>query len=290
MASGWLKMRMDLQSHPKVVRILSAMRLKDGATQTDKFRVIGGLHAVWSVFDTHSEDGRLYGYTPETLDHVIGWEGFAEAMMLVDWLTFDGSETIEMPRFSEHNGQSAKRRAEDQKRKRDARSEKKDVRNLSENDADKKRTREEKRREEVNIEAYASVPGDSLRSTPDDPEEVGEQSRSAPCPAESIVDLYHRHMPDNPKCVVLNDARRRAIRSRWKEAARLTCAPFGYSTRADGLKAWGEFFAVCAASDFLTGKARPQKGKPPFIADIDFLMSPSGFAKTLENKYHREAA
>ena len=76
MASGWLKMRMDLQSHPKVVRILSAMRLKDGATQTDKFRVIGGLHAVWSVFDTHSEDGRLYGYTPETLnDHVIGWEG-----------------------------------------------------------------------------------------------------------------------------------------------------------------------------------------------------------------------
>ena len=54
MASGWLKMRMDLQSHPKVVRILSAMRLKDGATQTDKFRVIGGLHAVWSVFSTRT--------------------------------------------------------------------------------------------------------------------------------------------------------------------------------------------------------------------------------------------
>ena len=68
--------------------------------------------------------------------------------MLVDWLAFDGAETIEMPRFSEHNGQSAKRRAEDQKRKRDARSEKKDVRNLSENDADKSGLeREEKRRE-----------------------------------------------------------------------------------------------------------------------------------------------
>ena len=84
-------------------------------------------------------------------------------------------------------------------------------------------------------------------------------------------------MPDNPKCVVLNDARRRAIRSRWKEAARLTCAPFGYSTRASGLKAWGEFFAVCAASDFPDRQGATAEGKPLFIADIDFLMSPSGF-------------
>lgn len=40
MAIDWIKMRVDLQTHPKVVRILSA-------TGTDKFRVIGGLHAVW---------------------------------------------------------------------------------------------------------------------------------------------------------------------------------------------------------------------------------------------------
>lgn len=31
-------------------------------------------------------------------------------------------------------------------------------------------------------------------------------------------------------------------------------------------------------------------GKPPFVADIDFIFSPGGFAKTLENKYHRDAA
>lgn len=138
MAGDWIKMRIDLQSHPKVVRILSA-------TRTDKFRVIGGLHSVWSVFDLHSEDGRLKGYTPEALDHVIGWEGFARAMESVGWLLFDGLETLTLPEFSEHNGQSAKRRAEDQKRKRDARN---SVRNVSGDDADKKRTREEKRREE----------------------------------------------------------------------------------------------------------------------------------------------
>ncbi|TPG50167.1 hypothetical protein EAH75_01330 [Rhodanobacter glycinis] len=138
MAGDWIKMRIDLQSHPKVVRILSA-------THTDKFRVVGGLHAVWSVFDTHSEDGELRGYTPEALDHIIGWDGFARAMESVGWLLFDGLETLTLPEFTEHNGQSAKRRAEDQKRKKNTRN---SVRILSADDEDKKQTREEKSREE----------------------------------------------------------------------------------------------------------------------------------------------
>ena len=148
MAIDWIKMRVDLQSHPKVVRILSAMRPNDVHNKTDKFRVIGGLHAVWSVFDAHCEDGILNGYTPETLDHVIGWDGFSGAMIGVGWLIENNGVSLAMPEFSEHNGQSAKRRAEDQKRKRDSRSSTESVRNLSANDSDKKRTREEKRREE----------------------------------------------------------------------------------------------------------------------------------------------
>ena len=110
------------------------------------------------------------------------------------------------------------------------------------------------------------------------------------CPAEAIVSIYHELMPDNPRVKVLNEARRGAIRARWKEAAALECKPFGYGNRAEGLAAWREFFEICADSDFLTGKVAAQAGKPPFLADIDFLMSPSGFAKILENKYHREVA
>ena len=83
-------------------------------------------------------------------------------------------------------------------------------------------------------------------------------------------------------------AARASIRERWKEAARLDCKPFGYATREDGLKAWEAFFATCAESAFLTGKSRPQPGRRIFIADIDFLMAPTSFAKCLENKYHRE--
>lgn len=121
MSIDWIKMRSDLQSHPKVVRILSAVRPQDVLTPSDKFRVIGGLHAVWSIFDKHSIDGKLNGYSPSILNGIIGWEGFAEAMIGVNWLAFDGIETVTVPEFEEHNGSSAKRRAEDQKRKRNAR-------------------------------------------------------------------------------------------------------------------------------------------------------------------------
>lgn len=136
MAVDWIKMRVDLLTHPKVVRIMSACK-------ADKFRVIGGLHAVWSVFDAHSEDGCLDGYSAETMDSIIGWDGFSSAMMSVGWLAQNG-ETLVAPNFEEHNGRTAKRRAMETQRK-------KAERKLSALDADEMRTREEKRREDVNL-------------------------------------------------------------------------------------------------------------------------------------------
>ena len=131
MAGDWIKMRADLQTHPKVVRMASALN-------ADKLRVIGGLHAVWCLFDTHSEDGSLDGYTLKTLDDHVVWPGFSAAMKAIKWLDTDG-ESLVLPEFDEHNGQSAKRRAQETKRKRDDRK-------VSASDADKKRSREEKRR------------------------------------------------------------------------------------------------------------------------------------------------
>ena len=131
-------------------------------------------------------------------------------------------------------------------------------------------------------EAYASVTG-----KPETREQHADSNPS--CPSADIVALYHELMPLNPRVKVLNDTRKKAIRARWKEAALLTSKPFGYSNRQEGLAAWREFFEVCAESDFLTGKAPAQPGRPSFVADIDFLMSPTGFARCLENKYHREA-
>lgn len=133
MAADWIKMRVDLPTHPKVVRMASACK-------ADRLRVIGGLLSAWALFDVHSVDGRLEGYSPEVLDETIGFPGFSHAMISVGWLEFDGS-SLWMPRFEEHNGQSAKKRAQDADRKRIDRK-------TSAPEADKKRTREEKNREE----------------------------------------------------------------------------------------------------------------------------------------------
>ncbi len=146
MAGDWIKMRMDLQTHPKVFRMASALK-------ADKFRVVGALHAVWSVFDAHSEDGILGGYTLESMDFVIGWKGFSKAMSGagVEWLRVV-ADGLEMPRFDEHNGESAKKRAMDKERKRIEREKPSadippNVQDLSENEADKKETREREERE-----------------------------------------------------------------------------------------------------------------------------------------------
>lgn len=134
MAGDWIKMGKDLLTHPKVVRMSSALR-------ADKLRTVGGLFAVWCLFDTHSVDGQLSGYSAATIDDEIRFPGFCAAMAQVGWISFDGEGAV-LPDFDEHNGQSAKRRAQETERKRNDRK-------SSASDADKKRTREEKRREEV---------------------------------------------------------------------------------------------------------------------------------------------
>lgn len=134
MAEAWIKMRMGLRTHPKVVRMASALK-------ADRYRVIGGLHAVWCLADEHTEDGSLPGYTLAALDDSIGWPGFSQAMKDIEWLT-EEPQRIVLPRFDEHNGESAKRRALDAQRKRS-------VRKTSALDTDKNRTREREREEVI---------------------------------------------------------------------------------------------------------------------------------------------
>lgn len=151
MSTDWIKMRCDLRTHPKVVRMA-------GALGADKLRVVGALHAVWSIFDAHSADGFLDGYTFKALDIELGWKGFSQAMAAIGWLQDADGQGLEAPRFDEHNGQSAKRRAQETERKRLEREAEKAAAEAakaatkegypSASNADKSVTREEKRREE----------------------------------------------------------------------------------------------------------------------------------------------
>ena len=73
---------------------------------------------------------------------------FADAMMVVGWLV-ESAKAVELLRFADHNGASAKRRAMQVDRKRSAR--------MSASDADEKRTREEKRSEEQRPASTSAV-------------------------------------------------------------------------------------------------------------------------------------
>ena len=180
MAGDWIKMRGSLQTHPKVVTLMSRINC-------DKHTVIGALHAVWSVFDQHTEHGVLNGYTPHALDEVIGRQGFSEAMIAVGWMHFDGVETLTVPEFSEHNGASAKRRAEATKRKQNSRKSDDGVANMSRKTCDKSETREEKRREED------SVPKGTGADAPS-----SDESNAPIDPSKALWDLWVGYVGDTP--------------------------------------------------------------------------------------------
>lgn len=148
MAGDWIKMRYDLHRRPQVVRMASALK-------TDTLRIVGGLHAVWCIADEVSSDGVLVGYDCKTIDRMIGFDGFAEAMKSVGWLDETPQGAV-IPEFTTHNGSSAKRRAQDAERK-------KSVRKTSASKADTSRTKcgPEKRREEKRSIPVASATGAS---------------------------------------------------------------------------------------------------------------------------------
>lgn len=151
MAADWIKVRPLLLTHPKTLRMASALN-------ADRFRIVGGLVAVWGVADSHTVSGFLSAYKADTLDGIIGWPGFTEAMAAVGWLSID-EEGIEFTEFPKHNGTSAKRRAQDSDRKADARK--------SASDADKKRDQSESESREAlgndNKGAKASKGGESAK-------------------------------------------------------------------------------------------------------------------------------
>ncbi len=173
MATNWIKMGVDLRTHPKVVKIAASLK-------SDRLRVLGALFCAWCVFDAHAEEGWLLGYTPEALDEELGWRGFSRAMAVVGWLEIE-AEGLHAPGFEEHNGTTAKRRAVENRRKEMSRKahdprtkaermsaweadrKRTESGQMSASNADKKRAREEKRREET----PETTPASGVRTTPD---------------------------------------------------------------------------------------------------------------------------
>jgi hypothetical protein len=110
---------------------------------------------------------------------------------------------------------------------------------------------------------------------------VDAASRIPDCPAEKIVEIYHRELPANPRLAILHKTRRGYLKQRWAELYQSG----DFKTEAEGLEVFATYFQNVKQSKFLTGQTNGRDGKPPFIADLEWLVKPTNFAKVVEGKY-----
>jgi hypothetical protein len=269
-AGDWIKMRGNLWDDPRV------SRLCDITGQTEA-PIIGALYWLWSAADQHTEDGCMPGLTLRQIDRKTGVTGFAAALIEVGWLR-DDPQGVVIVHFTEHNGASAKRRCMDAQRKANSRG-------MSASDADTERTddgqiaqfcgaREEKRREEENIEPTALVASA-------DAERAARGYTVPPCPTQEIVGAYSEALPMLPQVTVLNDSRRRAVAARWREV----CGTDRMDV-AQGREWFRWYFDRVRGSPFLMGNGAPGRGGRVWRADFDWLMNPTNFARVTEGRYH----
>jgi hypothetical protein len=104
------------------------------------------------------------------------------------------------------------------------------------------------------------------------------------CDHEKVIDLYHKHLPTLRRVEVWNETRKGYLRQRWREVAEeLSCQKD--IQVSDILNWFAEFFTHIGQSKFLTGKVNSKDGRA-FVADLEWILKPSNFAKIVEGKYH----
>ena len=104
------------------------------------------------------------------------------------------------------------------------------------------------------------------------------------CFHEEVIDLYHIHLPTLRKVEIWNETRKGYLRQRWREVA-LELSATKPITAQDVLNWWAEFFTHIGTSKFLTGRVNSKDGRA-FVADLEWILKPSNFAKIVEGKYH----
>jgi hypothetical protein len=133
----------------------------------------------------------------------------------------------------------------------------------------------ENRQAEPPVLALVEAPKPKPRQVPD-------------CPHKQILELWAEVLPALPQHNVemWTGARADHLRARWRE----TAASKGWESVPDGLTYFRRLFGYIGQSAFLTGRAKPINGKPPFVAELAWVVLPQSWAKVHEGKYHTEAA
>jgi uncharacterized protein YdaU (DUF1376 family) len=119
---------------------------------------------------------------------------------------------------------------------------------------------------------------------PPEGEPEGELSSFPGCNHQAVISLYHQHLPTLRKVEVWNTARQGYLRQRWREVA-ADISQSRPATHEEILDWWAGFFQHINKSKFLTGKVNSKDGRA-FLADLEWIIKPSNFAKIVEGKYH----
>lgn len=137
-------------------------------------------------------------------------------------------------------------------------------------------------RHQVNLSTATAVEVRSVADGPDPTPAEFTKSKLPDCPHQRVIDLYHAELPTCPQVREWNQTRQKYLQSRWREKASV----LKWQHEADGLEWFKRFFVWVSESEFLTGKADGRNGQSPFVADLEWLIRPSNFAKVVEGKYH----
>ena len=144
---SWIKVDSTTPHKPEVLKLARVLEV----SRDDAF---GKAMRFWIWLDGVTVDGRVDGVTSHDVDAVVGAEGVAVALEAVGWLELDDeSQTITVPNFEAHNGETAKARG--LKTQRQARWRKKTVDVPASTSVS---TREEKSREEKSKENTPLAP------------------------------------------------------------------------------------------------------------------------------------
>lgn len=173
MSGEWIRMRVNLVTHPKVMRaaevLLSDARYlewagmaatpthseaEQKAARNAELRVtrcvcVTSLLRFWGYANEHAKGDHIEWLTPENIDEIAGVPGIGDALATVGWLVAEPEGGLVLPDFGEHNTSAEVRKSNSAIRQKAYRERKKMQAKLSDATRDvTSHAREEKRREE----------------------------------------------------------------------------------------------------------------------------------------------
>ncbi len=124
MSSGWIKFEKDLREDLRVKRMArllgerhptfrNAGAFQDGVILITV--VLGALSQLWMHADTFARDDDTLDITCAEIDQLAGIQDFSQ-IIPQDWLEILDPDRVKLPKFQEHNGSEAKRKAQTAKR------------------------------------------------------------------------------------------------------------------------------------------------------------------------------